>query len=215
MVGSDIKEAKLRHPALRPPPNKPIILQPKQWMGTHEFVTNDMIYPLFFFGGPERGSDWKPAMIAEFQHCKWLTRPVLALPTRWRPPHPLARLFSPLPNRFFGRQLDWEQHYMTLAGFPEPVGLRQGCIVFWLGEQTLPRSPEDGPYAQDTYGEIGRWIVHKKYNPGVRLVIGADPKFHGLSQIARNANYDLGYEFPIYTSMRETVRAAVKIALAA
>lgn len=104
----------------------------------------------------------------------------------------------------FKRQTNWERYYLEHAS-------QRGCIIFWLGceDKNNPRT-DGGPYGRDTYGEQGAWRVHLKYNPSLRVVIGAEPEFSGLSVIKCNLDEELGYDFPIYSSMEETVKAAVR-----
>lgn len=160
---------------------------------------------LFFLAGPVRGGgDWHQQMVHELSIRN--SECVIAIPTRYSNDHPL------MPYRLqkaeeYERQLDWERAYLERAAWDG-----YGCIIFWLGTQKEPRSKKDGPYAQDTYGEIGRWAVHKKYRPKTRMVVGAEPRFHGLSQIHRNLEKDLEHEFPIHPTIRETAIAALKLA---
>lgn len=62
----------------------------------------------------------------------------------------------------------------------------------------------------DTRGELGEWRGRMIYDQTLRVVIGAKEGFRGLSQIQRNFNEALGYEFPIFKTLSETVDAAIK-----
>jgi len=113
-----------------------------------------------------------------------------------------------IPNAFV-KQLSWERCYMEIAS-------KQGCIIFWLPceDRESTRSIIDGPYAMDTRGELGEWrgrMMCNKHNL-IKVVVGADPEFPGLSQIQRNFNEAFNTVFPIYSSLGETVEAAVTIA---
>jgi hypothetical protein len=167
--------------------------------------------PIFFLGGPVRGGgDWQSKMalmLADLVGGDCL----IAIPARWRWEHPLAHRIVPTDRKSdFPRQLNWERYYLNHAGYhPRP-----GCIVFWLAVQREPRPIEDGPYAQDTYGELGEWRGRMMCNPSIRFVAGAEATFPGLSQIQRNFDMALGYDFPIRKTMEETAAAAMKAALA-
>jgi hypothetical protein len=104
-------------------------------------------------------------------------------------------------NRF-ERQTDWERHYLEQAAEKWPAG----CIIFWLAEQKEPRQ-DGGPYARDTYGEIGEWRGRMMRAPHLRVVVGAEKEFPGLSQIKRNFELALP-DLKIYDTMEEVVERA-------
>ena len=164
--------------------------------------------PFFFLAGPIRGgSDWQHQMCLELQQLA--ANCVIACPCRWHEwpgGHPLAEHFVDLPGGDFPHQLDWERRYLDLAG----RSYSRGCIIFWLPAESATRPhPGPEPYAMDTRGELGRWSVHKAYNPTVRVVVGAGEGFFGLSQIRRNLCADMDKDFPIYPTMAETAAAAM------
>lgn len=175
------------------------------------FVTPN--YPLFFLAGPVRGGgDWQADMFRTLQRFLPRERGTAVSPCRWGkdPKHPLTGSFAQGPEERFEHQLDWERYYLERAGLPTN---KPGCIIFWLPleSQTHPH-PGPEPYAMDTRGELGEWRGRMMHNPRIHLVIGADPKFLGLSQIRRNFSAALGYTFPIYHTMEETARAAIELA---
>jgi hypothetical protein len=138
----------------------------------------------------------------------------IAVPCRWGDDHPLAPNFFPAKPESggrFPRQRDWEQYYMYVAGQVRRSNESQGCLVFWLPLQREPRPAEDGPYGQDTYGELGAWRIEMKYRPKSRLVIGAEKGYYGIDVYQRNISADVGYNFPIYSTMEETVAAAINM----
>lgn len=179
------------------------IIIPKRWIPDEEIVG-----PLFFLAGPIRGGgDWQSYMCTQL--WGWQRECTVACPCRWEEPHHLGTMFVP-PDAEprFKRQLEWERYYLERAG----SGDRQGCIIFWLGceSREFPHlGPE--PYAMDTRGELGEWRWRMK-TENARVVIGADPGFFGLSQIQRNFSQALGYDFPIYQTISETVHAAIALA---
>lgn len=161
--------------------------------------------PLFFLAGPvQGGGDWQrrilPLIKRYEEHC------LVASPCRYKEDDELRKLHA-LPysgDGIFERQTNWERHYLERAS-------QNGCILFWLSCEDKYNPRTDGqPYARDTQGELGAWRVHLKYNSSVRVVIGAEPGFPGLSVIKCNLDGDLGKDFPIYSTMEETVKAAVR-----
>lgn len=122
----------------------------------------------------------------------------------------------------FPNQTLWERHYLQSASV-------HGCVIFWLPEedQANPRPKETGPYAQDTYGELGRWSMlngNKKANfvsPYDRkcianVVIGGQRNFPGLRTIEKNLiadHADHGNKsVQIYETLEQTIFAAIEVA---
>lgn len=117
----------------------------------------------------------------------------------------------------FPNQTMWERYYLEWASW-------LGSIIFWLPceDKENPRKKEDGPYARDTYGELGRWSIRSK-KPGsfpnqylsggshLNLVVGAENDFPGLSVIQKNFDADHDKSFIIYSSLEETISEAVKL----
>jgi hypothetical protein len=170
-------------------------------------------HPLFFLAGPVRGGgDWQWRCTLELERQLGeqdfsVAIPYHDLPNR-QPSHPaMISLAEPAAggDAYFERQLNWEHHYLSMAA-------AGGCLVIWLQCQDMsdPRPEGSGPYAQDTYGELGEWRSELGHNPKLRVVVGAQNDFHGLSQIQRNFSRRVGYDFPIYSTLRETVAAAIK-----
>lgn len=117
----------------------------------------------------------------------------------------------------FENQTMWERYYLKLASW-------HGSIVCWLPNEDKknPRPKEQGPYAQDTYGELGRWSImssdpqrfsidEDSKGRRINLTIGAEENFPGLSVIQKNFNADHGKDFPIHSTLEETILAAVKL----
>lgn len=172
--------------------------------------------PMFFLAGPILGGgDWH-APLSEMLK-KRLGSLIVVNPSRYQSSHPHYKYRDHLltetkytpreePEEHFERQTDWERYYLRKAAEIWPTG----CIIFWLAEQKEPR-PDGLPYAMDTRGEIGEWRGHLMHNPNLRVVIGAEKNFPGLSQIKRNFEYGLP-DFRIYDSMEEVVERAVHFA---
>lgn len=165
--------------------------------------------PLFFLAGPVNGGgNWQ-------KRCCELLKNVIpncyvAIPYYHDNPDKLTLNDEEIKGRedVFERQLDWERYFLEFAA-------KNGCLIFWLPEEDKnnPRPQERGPYATDTRGEIARWSVELKYNPTHRIVIGAEPNFHSLSQIQRNFSKDQGHECIFPETLEETVQEAVKKAV--
>ncbi|MFZ2979144.1 MAG: hypothetical protein WA057_05745, partial [Candidatus Magasanikiibacteriota bacterium] len=123
---------------------------------------------------------------------------------------------SPTRTLQFQNQTMWERHYLEQASY-------FGSVIFWLPSEDSenPRKKETGPYARDTYGELGRWSlksskpdqfsIHNYKGKMVNLTIGAEKDFHGLSVIQKNFDADHGEPFPIYSTLEETISEAVKL----
>jgi hypothetical protein len=187
---------------------------------------------LYFLAGPIRGAKggygaWQSKAIEllakEDPGC------IVACPCRWGPENrwydyrmiPQTKFEDPSkPLMPFASQTLWERHYLEMASY-------YGCIIFWLPTEskTHPRLKKDGPYAQDTYGELGRWSIKSAYPehfsfqkaPGkprrVNLVVGGEPKFPGLSTIKKNYSADHRYEFPLWYDLETTIVRAVHRAM--
>jgi len=176
---------------------------------------------LYFLGGPIRGAnDWQAKAI------KMLSKKdpgcYIVCPCRYNDTHKLYRYHLPATKAKnstdnvleFPNQTMWERYYLAMAA-------HFGSIVFWIPceDKNNPRKKEDGPYARDTYGELGRWSVRNalQMNPqseymSVNLVVGVKKKFPGLSVIQKNFDADHGKIFPIYPSLEETINQAIQLA---
>jgi hypothetical protein len=147
--------------------------------------------PLFFLAGPIRGGgDWQATAVEEIGKC--LSKFYAVLPCRYEDTHPLMQMRLSGDEGYFARQLTWERHYLSLAAV-------LGCIIFWLPCEGREHPRIGGePYAMDTRGELGEWRGALMHGPSLRVVVGAERNFPGLSQIERNFNLALEREFPIY-----------------
>jgi len=159
--------------------------------------------PLFFLAGPVLGGDdWQTRGCVEIE--KWIPNFYAAIPCRHGEDHPLFSSTVSSNEKGFDRQLSWERYYLSLAA-------HAGCLIFWLPSESKTNPRSDGnPYAMDTRGELGEWRGQLMDNPYLRIVVGAEPTFPGLSQIQRNFNEATNSHFKIYGTLDETVAAAVK-----
>lgn len=160
--------------------------------------------PLFFLAGPILGGgDWHTKMSLLLQEK--VGECIIVNPSRYDSRHPLYEYRIIGNNDVFERQTDWERYFLKQAS----EGWATGCIIFWLPceNECAPRT--DGlPYAMDTRGEIGEWRGHLMHNKNLRVVMGAEPSFPGLSQITRNFELSLGDTFRIYSTMEDVVDRA-------
>lgn len=177
------------------------ILIPK---GYYELTREDG--PIFFLAGPVRGGDdWQKKVVEELS--KHLEKCVVAIPYYYieNDYFPLRESAERGIEGKFERQLQWERFYLEEAA-------NKGCIIFWLPEEsrTNPRPASAGAYATDTRGELGRWSVEQKYNPGYNIVVGAEENFPSLSQIKRNWIADQEHHVVFPDTIESLVEKAVK-----
>lgn len=162
---------------------------------------------LFFLAGPIRGGgNWqqKACLLIE----RYTPNATVAVPCRWNEADLLydQRIVPGIKDYEFLNQTLWERHYLAKAA-------RRGVIIFWLPLESKfnPRG-EDGPYARDTLGELGRWVMYKHFRPKTRLVIGAEAGFSGLKQIKTNLIADLHSDVLIHSTLEEVISEAMDIA---
>jgi hypothetical protein len=161
---------------------------------------------IYFLAGPIRGADdWQAKaiqLIAERDPgC------TVACPCRYNKDHPLfGHSIVPELNAYdFPRQTLWEREYIMHA-------MLHGCLIFWLPceSKTNPRPKDQGPYARDTYGEIGRYFTHKAYQQNLRIVLGAEKQFPGLDQILCNLSVDIqSLHTHVWSNLPDTIESAV------
>jgi len=180
---------------------------------------------VFFLAGPIKGADdWQKEAITilqKFAHTVSIKKNVYVVcPADYQPTHELYPLkvkgiseenYSDEQREITSSRTSWERPNLEIAS-------RLGCIIFWLAKEDKenPRKKEDGPYARDTYGELGEWrariFYEQKNNRNkINLVIGADPAFNGLAQIKKNFDRMIGEDFLISNSLKETIKRAVMI----
>lgn len=103
----------------------------------------------------------------------------------------------------FERQRAWEQYYLDGAS-------KNGCIIFWLPEESSKKEYPDKVYAHITMLELGEWIIRKKLNPNINIVIGTDRQFPEWSTI----EYEIKTEVPdleIKYSLEDTIESALSL----
>jgi hypothetical protein len=181
---------------------------------------------VYFLAGPIRGGDdWQANAIQMLYEKDPFC--YIACPCRYGPEHPLFQYSLPatespssMPEQVeyeytFDSQTYWERFYLEEAS-------QRGSVIFWLPCESKenPRKKEDGPYARDTYGELGRWSLRsanpdefsvEKNNKRVNVVVGAEEEFPGLSIIQKNFDGDHEKRFIIYQTLEQTIIEAVKL----
>ena len=164
--------------------------------------------PLFFLMGPDSGGGrWRDRFCPEL--ARHLSDFIAVLPCRhW------SSADSLYPHYWYGKEVNcrqtvWERHYLDIT--LKLSRCHKACLVAWLPEEDkkFPREGK-GPYARETYGELGRFVKAASLTGG-KIIIGGEEKFPGLSQIQENARLDFGLsEFPIFTTLEETAAAAAQ-----
>ncbi len=188
----------------------------KQWIDFSQLKNEERLY---FLAGPIRGAkDWHAEAIRIIS--KKDPGAYIVCPSRYNVNHELYKFSFEYTQSVedFPNQTLWERHFLAQASY-------YGCVVFWLPEEDKnnPRKKEKGPYAQDTYGELGRWSlisahqlypINFRYDNHINLVIGAEAGFPGLSVIEKNyaADHNLEYPYSLVDSLENTVARAVKLA---
>jgi hypothetical protein len=146
--------------------------------------------PVIFLAGPIQGApDWQTEA-SEIIHTLDSSI-VVASP----------RKNYPEGTFVYEKQVDWETHYLRLAG-------RVGVIGFWLAAQT-----EETPgraYAQTTRFELAEWkMKHELQN--AKLALGIEEGFGNARYIRRRFAQDCP-TVPITDSLEAMCSNAVKLA---
>lgn len=162
--------------------NNPRVLLPP------EIVATDG--PVIFLAGPITGApDWQTKVIELIHDID-----------------PNIIIASPRLKYFDGsfayeRQVDWETHYLRLAG-------GNGAILFWLAAQTVETPGR--AYAQTTRFELAEWKVRHERD-GAKLAIGIEEGFGSARYIRRRFSQDAP-DVKIVDSLEELCRSAVRLA---
>lgn len=159
----------------------------------------------YYLAGPIRGADdWQAEAINILSELD--PGCYVVCPCRYTPDHPLwkYRVVSSRGAKEFSRQTLWERKYMMFAA-------KYGCLIFWLPcESTVnPRPKSQGPYAQDTYGEIGRYSAIVSAQKDLKLCIGAEKDFPGLDVILVNIDEDFRYKSSGQRLVRHSLHSAL------
>jgi hypothetical protein len=169
--------------------------------------------PTFFFLGPDfGGGDWQIKMYERMQYHaadRSLGDFVAVIPCRYDEGHKMMAYMSVGATLGFQYQLEWERYYIEQAA----LSASRGCVAIWLPVESAYEPRTDGqPYARDTRGEIGEIRGWLRCRRDARFVIGAETGFPGLDVIQRNFSYVCGGPFPIYDTLDELARGAVRVA---
>lgn len=161
--------------------------------------------PVFFLGGPIRGAgDWQAKAI-EFIDSK-VPEALIVCPSRYPPTHYLYQYKQSGVEDRFESQTEWERFYLEKAS-------KNGCVMFWIPKQDAlnPRPAAEGPYGQDSYGELGEWRAHLMYNPDLHFVVGAEEgSMFGLEQIKKNYRYALNGRVTFLNTLDEVLKQGLE-----
>lgn len=158
--------------------------------------------PTYFLAGPVKGGgNWQFKAIQELQ--KHLQDFYVAVPFRILPGEPFYEFVDKGTGEDFPRQTLWERHFLSEAS-------QFGSIIFWLPCEDRSNPRPGGDYARDTRGELGEWRGRMIGDSRLKVVVGAEAGFPGLSQIKANFDDALGEDFVIYPTLEDTVKMAVQ-----
>lgn len=181
------------------------LLLPKTYVKLRDIQGGDggnMIEPVIFLAGPIRGAgDWQKTAIKKLHLA--IPNALIVCPCRYDKSHELYKHRRKGSTTKFESQTEWERHYLNHAA-------RTGVVMFWIPKEDPinPRPREEGPYAQDTYGELGEWRGRMLEVGGLNVVIGAEPDgLPGLSVIKKNYKYALNMK--LHETLDSTLKAAV------
>ncbi len=162
---------------------------------------------VFFLAGPVRGgNDWQSECHKIFS--RYSLSCTLVIPVSYPSDHPIrAHEITPNSNPEPVHHIKWERRWMEFAS-------RKGCLMFWLPceSKTVPRDPAEGPYAQDTRGELGEWRGHLMFEHHRRVVIGMEEDFPGQREITHNFREAVRESpecWPRVRTLQQTVDAAI------
>ena len=80
----------------------------------------------------------------------------------------------------YERQVDWETHFLRLAG-------KTGVVAFWLAKQVIETPGR--AYAQTTRFELAEWKMNHEHN-GSKIAIGIEDGFGNERYIKRRFGQD-------------------------
>jgi len=171
--------------------------------GERKNVKIETDLPVIFLAGPIRNAPrWHEQAIRYLLNRNESV--FVASPSRKIGQNLLPFVETDLPEyAIFSRQRAWEQYYLYEAA-------KHGCIIFWFTPEVEEKEFSDKIYAHITMMEFGEWIVRKKLNADINLVIGVNGDFPEWSTI----KYEIETEIPnveICTSLEETLAAALSL----
>ena len=122
----------------------------------HPPDTLEVSGPVIFLAGPIQGASYWQSKATDLLHD---IEPTIVVAN--------PRKDYPEGTFIYEKQVDWETHYLRLAG-------RAGVVAFWLAKQT-----EETPgraYAQTTRFELAEWKMHHEYD-NAKITIGIEKGF--------------------------------------
>jgi hypothetical protein len=162
-------------------------------MNTNNVINSPKIVevdkPVIFLAGPIQGaSDWQVEAIKIIHDID--PQVIIANPRR-----------DYLPGDFdHGKQVDWETHFLRLAG-------KSGVVLFWLAAQTTETPAR--AYAQTTRFELAEWKTRHEFT-GAKLTLGIEDDFGNARYIRRRFGQDCP-EVLIAETLEETCHNAVDL----
>ena len=173
-------------------------------------------YPVIYVLGPgEGGEDWPADAVRQLQKAVHPDRKFfVVVPCEWDDQHPLAEHFCKSSGeKQFDCLDEWEEFYQQKAA--DSTELRRehssGCFLIWLPRESKIHPRSDGnPYAMYTGFAMGELVALCSLHRVAHLVVGGEKGFHGLETIRRKIHYRIHAGYPFYSTLEETVAAAVK-----
>lgn len=145
--------------------------------------------PLIFLAGPIQGApDWQSEAANRIHDLDAAI--AVASPRRNYPEGTFV----------YERQVDWETHFLRLAG-------KIGVIGFWLAAQ-IKETPGRA-YAQTTRFELAEWKMRHEYE-GAKITIGIEEGFGNARYIRRRFSQDCS-DIKIVDSLEEMCQNAVDL----
>jgi len=155
--------------------------------------------PVVFLAGPIQGADWWQTeairMITELDSRVYIACPRRKLGEEYKD--------GGFTDEMYAEQVDWETHHLSVAG-------NSGAVIFWLAKEAEHKC--ERAYAQTSRFELGEWKMRHQQE-GANLIVGIENGFSNARYIKRRLSQDCP-KVPILSTLEETCKTAVKMALA-
>ena len=149
----------------------------------------DISGPVIFLAGPIQGApDWQSKAVSIIHSLD--KDVVVASP----------RKDYPEGSFVYERQVDWETHFLNLAG-------KSGVVAFWLAVQAIETPSRS--YAQTTRFELAEWKMKHQFE-GAKITIGIEEGFGNARYIRRRFGQDCP-EVKIADTLEEMCRNAFSL----
>jgi len=138
-----------------------LLLQPPEIVETNG--------PVIFLAGPIQGApEWQSEAASTIHDID--PSVIVASPRR----------AYPEGTFIYEKQVDWETHFLRIAG-------RIGVVGFWLANQTVETPGR--AYAQTSRFELAEWKMRHEYD-GAKLTVGIEDGFGNARYIRRRFSQD-------------------------